>query len=538
MTEAVSPWINIASDQLKAWLHDGKEVALIDVREVGEYGESHLFYAVNVPYSRLEKDIVRMAPNPNVRLVLVDEDGGEWVKTAARRLSALGYKRVHVLVGGNKAWQASGKELYAGVNVPSKAFGELAEHFFETPRITASALRKKQLAGADIVVIDGRPFSEYQKMNIPGAVSCPNGELALRVGGLVKNDDTTIVINCAGRTRSIIGAQTLKNLGLPNPIYALENGTQGWFLADLELEHGSKRRYDDAQHLTTLEASRRRTQQLAKKYDIQTIDAQTLASWWRDEQRTIFLCDVRSPEEYAQGHVPGAISSPGGQLIQATDQFVAVRGATLVLWDGDGVRAPVVAHWLSQMGWAVLVLDYKTKPNEIAIPASALKPMVSNATPLKIEEMHNLNLKDTEDTVLLDIRPSAIYRHSHLRNARWCSRRNIPKLLGSHQKTKPIVLLSDDEIEVQLAANDLLELGFKSTRYITDISKQATVLGLDCVSTPEEPPNEDRIDYLFFVHDRHDGNKEAAKQYLAWEINLLSQLDDLETSSYRLAKPA
>jgi len=535
MTESVKPWINIASDQLKAWLHDGKEIALMDVREAGEYGESHLFYAVNVPYSRLEKDIVRMAPNPNVRLVIVDEDEGELVRTAALRLCALGYKQVHVLKGGITAWQASGKELYAGVNVPSKAFGELAEHFFETPRITAGALRKKQLAGEDIVVIDGRPFSEYQKMNIPGAVSCPNGELALRIGGLVKNDDTTIVINCAGRTRSIIGAQTLKNLGLPNPIYALENGTQGWFLADLELEHGSGRRYDGAQHLTTLEVSRRRSKQLARKYDIQTIDAQTLASWWKDEKRTIFFCDVRSPEEYAQGHVLGAISTPGGQLIQATDQYVAVRGATLVLWDGDGVRAPVVAHWLSQMGWAVSVLDHQTKPDEITIPAAALKPMVSKATPLKIEDMNILN---QEGTVTLDIRPSGSYRLKHLRNAKWCSRRNLSKLLGNHQKTNAVVLLSDDEIEAQLAANDLTELGYSSIRYLADFSARATTLGLDCVSTPDVPLNEERIDYLFFVHDRHDGNKEAAKQYLAWEINLLSQLDDLETNSYRLYKPA
>jgi len=534
MTAAVSPWINIASDELKAWLHDGKEVALIDVREAGEYGESHLFYAVNVPYSRLEKDIVRMAPNPNVRLVVVDEDEGELVKTAARRLCALGYKRVHVLAGGNKAWQASGKELYAGVNVPSKAFGELAEHFYGTPRITASALRKKQLAGEDIVVIDGRPFSEYQKMNIPGAISCPNGELALRVGGLIKNDDTTIVMNCAGRTRSIIGAQTLKNLGLPNPIYALENGTQGWFLADLELEHGSRRRYDDEQHLATLEASRNRTHQLASKYDIKTIDAQTLASWWQDEQRTVFFCDVRSPEEYAQGHVLGAISTPGGQLIQATDQFVAVRGATLVLWDGDGVRAPVIAHWLNQMGWAVSVLDYQTKPDDIVIPAAAVKPILCDATPLKTEEMHTLN---QEGTVILDIRPSANYRHKHLKNAKWCSRRNLDKLLSNHQKSTAVVLISDDEIEVQLAASDLIEMGYSSTRYLADFSARATVLGLDCVSTPDVPPNEDRIDYLFFVHDRHDGNKEAAKQYLAWEINLLSQLDELETSAYCLAKP-
>ncbi|WP_459655385.1 rhodanese-like domain-containing protein, partial [Achromobacter xylosoxidans] len=67
-----------------------------------------------------------------------------------------------------------------------------------------------------------------------------------RAHGLAPDPKTTIVVNCAGRTRSIIGAQTLINLGVPNPVYALENGTQGWYLADFELDHGASRRYEDA----------------------------------------------------------------------------------------------------------------------------------------------------------------------------------------------------------------------------------------------------------------------------------------------------
>ena len=49
---------------------------------------------------------------------------------------------------------------------------------------------------------------------------------------------TTVVVNCAGRTRSIIGAQSLINAGIPNRVIALENGTMGWSLAGLELERG------------------------------------------------------------------------------------------------------------------------------------------------------------------------------------------------------------------------------------------------------------------------------------------------------------
>ena len=161
------------------------------------------------------------------------------------RAEALGYRNVHILAGGAPAWQRAGYTLYAGVNVPSKTFGELIEHERHTPRVTAQAVQAMRDAGEDFVIVDGRPLAEYAKMNIPGGICCPNGELALRIRDIVPDPTTKIVVNCAGRTRSIIGAQTLIDFGVPNPVYALENGTQGWFLAGLALEHGASRRYGD-----------------------------------------------------------------------------------------------------------------------------------------------------------------------------------------------------------------------------------------------------------------------------------------------------
>ncbi|WP_281077745.1 rhodanese-like domain-containing protein, partial [Variovorax paradoxus] len=233
---------------LKRWLHDGGEIALLDVREHGQYGESHLFYGVPLPFSRLELDAPRLLPRRGVRVVTYD--GGDAqsrgvAERAAERLRALGYTDVHVLEGGTRAWQAAGHALFAGVNLPSKTFGELAEQAYHTPRIGADELAAMLARRDDVVVLDSRPVSEFFKMNIPGATCCPNGELAYRVRRLVPDDRTTIVVNCAGRTRSIIGAQTLINLGVPNPVYALENGTQGWYLADHALAHGGTERYAD-----------------------------------------------------------------------------------------------------------------------------------------------------------------------------------------------------------------------------------------------------------------------------------------------------
>ena len=171
----------IASTTLKTWLHDQTEIALLDVREHGQFGEEHLFYAVPVPYSKLELEVQRLVPRPTTRLVLVGDDANELTARAAHRLVALGYTHIFLLDGGIAQWKATGYQVFAGVNLPSKAFGELAEHAFHTPRITAQRLNEKIAAKEDLVILDGRPYTEYQKMSIPTATCCPNGELPLRI---------------------------------------------------------------------------------------------------------------------------------------------------------------------------------------------------------------------------------------------------------------------------------------------------------------------------------------------------------------------
>ena len=59
----------------------------------------------------------------------------------------------------------------------------------------------------------------------------PGAELVLRARELAPDPATRIIVNCAGRTRSIIGTQSLINAGIENPVSALRNGTIGWTLA-------------------------------------------------------------------------------------------------------------------------------------------------------------------------------------------------------------------------------------------------------------------------------------------------------------------
>lgn len=516
----------IDPNDLKAYLQTGKEIALLDVREPGEFGEDHLLYAVNTPYSVLEQDVLRLVPNHSVKVVLVDARGDDLVYTAASRLQDVGYLDVNVLSGGLASWKASGYEVFAGVNVPSKAFGELAEHFYHTPRITAQELAERQRRGDRLAIFDGRPYAEYQKMNIPGARCCPNGELALRIDDLVPDESTPIIINCAGRTRSIIGAQTLINLGIPNPVYALENGTQGWFLADQALEYGSSHEWPPAMP-RNVQVQRSRAQALATRFGIQTISAAVYNDLVLDTARTTYLCDVRNPEEYRKDHLPNAISAPGGQLIQATDQYIGVRGARLVLWDGDGVRAGVVAHWLVQLGWEVYVMDPNTTPAQISTSLPAHTPTQSIAW---IDAAQLLE-KISAGAALIDMRSSAAYRKLHVKDAVWLTRRDIKSYLRRNPNDQ-VIFITSEQRELGYCALDAKEAGAEHIAAFCFAEQEAKSLPLE--TTPNSPSDADRIDYLFFVHDRHDGNKAAARQYLAWELNLVEQLDDVEKASFRI----
>lgn len=339
---------------LASWLEDGAEIALIDVREEGLFGAGHALLACNVPYSRLELDFPALVPRRATRVVLIGEerpDGRSTAERAAERLAALGYTGVQLLAGGSAAWQAAGQPLFQGIYVPSKAFAECVELAFHTPTIQAAELHRLQQQGADLIVLDSRTTAEYARYHVPGAISCPGAELVLRFDDLVKSPATQVVVSCAGRTRGIIGAQALINAGVPNPVRALQGGTQDWKLAGLAIESGAT-----AVHGALGEAAhavaRVRGDDLARRFDVPEISLEQLHAWQADDGRTTYLFDVRSPAEYGAARLPGATGVAGGQLVQTLDKWVATRGARVVLVDDLGVRAQVTAHWLRQLGWA------------------------------------------------------------------------------------------------------------------------------------------------------------------------------------------
>jgi rhodanese-related sulfurtransferase/predicted metal-dependent enzyme (double-stranded beta helix superfamily) len=495
-----------------AALNQGAELAILDVREEGVHARGHLFLATAAPLSQLELRIARLAPRLATRIVLVDDDE-RLAQRAARVLRRLGYRNIDVLAGGNAGWKAAGYELYSGVHVPSKAFGEHVEHHDGTPRIAAAELKAKLDAGEDLVVLDSRPVSEYRVMNIPGALDCPGGELVYRVQQVAPRPETLVVVNCAGRTRSIIGAQSLINAGIPNKVAALKNGTMGWHLAGLNLERGQVRAAPAPQD-AALEKAKVAAGRVAKRFAVKNISLSELKSLQAESARTTYLFDVRLPEEYAAGHLHGSISAPGGQLVQATDTYCAVHGARIALVDDHGVRATMTASWLLQMGWKEVFVVEGAVFDSTDLEFPPHTPSCPILSPRELEKK--------DDTLILDFGTSLQYREGHIPGASFAIRSRLDNHIQAFG-SKAIVCTSPDGLLARYAAADLAALLGREVHALEGGTVAWRAAGFPLESGEGrmlEPPED-----VYYKPYDHKSQVEAAMQdYLQWELGLLEQI--------------
>jgi rhodanese-related sulfurtransferase len=328
------------------------EIALLDLRHEATFATGHPLFAANMAAERIALEAETRLPRKNVPIVVYDAGEG-LVAQAADRLMALGYTHVRQLDGGLEAWRKAGFELFQDVNSYAKAFGELVESRRHTPSLAAEEVAALIASKADVAILDVRRFDEYATMNIPGSVSVPGAELVLRAGRAAPDPGTTIIVNCAGRTRSIIGTQSLINAGVANKVVALRNGTIGWTLASQKLEHGADRQSG----IGLFEGAQANAREVAYRAGVRHLGPDEAMAIESQTHRTLYRFDVRPVEDYAAGHIRGFRHYPGGQLVQEIDMAAPVRGARILLTDHIGVRADMTASWLAQMGWEAFVLD-------------------------------------------------------------------------------------------------------------------------------------------------------------------------------------
>ena len=527
MTSYVSP------QAVKAMLKDGGELALMDVREEGAHSQSHLFYTVPMPLSSLELLVGSLIPRLGTRIVLVDAGGG-FAERAAAKLTMIGYQDVACLEGGIAAWEAAGYVLFSGVHVPCKAFGEYVEHHYDTPHIDAEELQAKRDAGEDLVILDSRPMDEYHLMNIPDGVDCPGAELACRVHDMAPNPDTLVVVNCAGRTRSIIGAQSLINAAIPNKVVALKNGTMGWHLAGYELERGQSRMAPPPS-AAALPKGQASAQAAGERFQVPRIDRATLAQWQGEAgERTLYVLDVRDPVEYHAAHPVGVANAPGGQLVQGIDQWCGTLGARVVLVDDNGVRATMTASWLVQMGWDVAVLDSGLDGFEMTAEAHGSGPAGIGQAGENEIDLDELAARIAAGTaVVLDLAPSRDYDKGHVPGAWWAVRARLADSLPRLPEKPLLVLTSPDAIVARLAAPEASELTGMQVAVLAGGTDAWTAAGHALVPGLENMADE-RDDTWLKPYDHAGGVEDRMRAYLTWEVDLLHDIERDGDHRFRL----
>ncbi len=509
----------VEAKTVKNWISDAKELAFIDLRELAQHTAGHPLFSISIPFSEFEINVEKLLPNKNVRIVLFDNNDGisEIIYKLAKNLK---YTNIFILKNGVDGWVKSKFHLFDGINIPSKSFGELVEKKFKTPSITALQLSKKQKEKKDIIILDGRPFDEYNKMSIPGSICCPNAEIPYKISELIKSSDTEIIINCAGRTRSIIGAQTLINFGIKNKVYALENGTQGWFLNNFSLDHGKTKFFDKTPKSQKIKELRYKIIDLLKD-KVEIIDFDQAQKLINDRNITTYIFDVRTNSNQKK-ELSQIRNVPGGQLVQATDKYIGVlKSHVIVFDDGDLVRAGMTALWLKKMNYHCYVV------NEIPTKIKKLNLKLEvNFKTITLNLIYLQNFKNLKNIHIFDIRNSIDFCKKRIKKSVWTNRSIITKEMPNYVKS--MILVTNDLPKASLIVSDLQEKDPECVIQVYFWNVTEVEHYWDLIDSTEVELDQKFIDFNFHTHLRHHGNKEHAKNYLKWETDLIKNMDEEE----------
>ena len=485
----------ISPQSLDALLKGSSPFALIDVRETGEYNNAHIPDASLIPRRDLESQIGDAVPHPATPVVLCDDDARR-ATLAAATLAGLGYSDVSVLEGGINRWVTQEYPTEWGVNVPSKDFGEKVEVVHHVPEIDAVELNERVESGEEIVILDTRTPEEYQRLCIPGGRSVPGAELALRITDITKDlsDDATVVINCAGRTRSIIGTRVLQRMGMPN-VVGLKNGTAGWSLAGYSLEAGADRLELPDLSEEGIAAAEAYADRLAEEDGVRYLDADGLQDLMaRRSDETVYLVDVRTEQEYAAGHIPGFRWFPGGQAVQRSDEVAVVKNCPVVFCCDGRARAAITASWYRQMGHND-VYAVHGGTTEWRRAGNALEEGHAHAQPLGLDEaqgkvrmlapsnvpvasdasitligtsggpaayVRGADESSAADAVIIFVGTSQQFAEAHVPGSRWVPRGWLEAQIAdvAPDKAAPVVVTCVDGVTSTFAGGALVDEGY------------------------------------------------------------------------------
>ena len=500
-----------------------RDWALLDVREQGEAHAGHIPTATFLPRRLVEARIFELLPDRSVHAVIYDSGmhptlGKDSRAALAREtLESCGYSNVTILEGGYADWLSSGAQVSKGSNVPCKAFGEAVLEEDEVPSIDPEELHESLRSGTPPAICDVRTYEEYHHHHLPGAISTPGFDLAGHLPDL-QGKSPFVLINCAGRTRSIIATATARKLGC-DAAWGLRNGTMGWQIAGQNVTSENCVSMTPV-HNSTINA---RAEELADKAGVGRVSAGELAGLL-DGNIPPYVFDLRTMSEFRNGHIPGSIALPGGQLIQRTDDYAAIPAHPIVLVDNGCSQAALAGYWLRRMGFpdvSRLVPDISGWMASGAAIATGRRSGAAFqiADDERVQEIAAADLDPSaifQGYSILDIRTSREFQSAHIEGAHWAPRGWLEHAARNMQQMRKPLLVARDERQARLGAAQLIAVGIPSVAFVADgmngwqacghSAVQGDVTGSPYYPDLVEPPYSKGIDEM--------------RAYIEWEVAL------------------
>ncbi len=506
--------------------------ACLDVRERGEFAAAQIPRTSPLNRGALEYRAPVMVPDPRIPVVVCCDDGRR-SGLAARTLERMGYADVRTLAGGIDRWRRQGLPLRSGWGVHGKEYGERVAHAGGVTHMSAQELARRRKAHGKVVVVDVRSREEYLRGHVPEAYHIPGGNLPLDAPRLPLAEDTTLVVSCAGRTRGILGAQMLRESGFEN-VYALENGVMGWFLAGHEIASGEGEEVPEARSDAASARVLRATEALAASEGIRRCSRDAFLPLYESD-RAFYLLDVRLPEEYGAGRIPGSVSLPLGQMALAHENFLAVRSAPVIVVSDDDVRPVWAASLLQRLGFRdVAVLHHGLRGWSDA--GGAVEEGVPEPSAFGLEEARrNAAFLDAaalaahlaSGSLAVDIRSVGEYGFAHVPGARWLPRGRLELDVGSMapDRTAPLAVVCDNGVRSTLAAETLRRLGYPRVRVLEGGTGAWEGRGLALEDGLEGTGVSTEYAQADFGHSVWSGalgkTRRDMEQYLSWEVALV-----------------
>ena len=328
---------------IKLLKNNKKNISFLDIRERKQYVHGFAFGSVNCPFSKFKYLIKELVPDLNTNLILIGVKNNNQTNQIQKILTKFRYCRSYIVKGDYKNWKKHKFPLWAGEYTFSKAFGEWIEITSNIKNIYAKELNKIHKKNHNYLQIDARPKKEFEKFSLPQSVQCSGGELPCYINNK-ENLKKNYIVHCAGRTRSIIAYQTLKDFDFENKKYVLNGGTQNWVL------NGYDRKFNNKSKIKSTKINYKDDLKLAntvaKKFNIPSTHIESKQAYSYNFQINSEIKNFKK--------IPGWKQVNATTLIQSTDKFISSTNTKVLIFSHIPSSAVFTVIWLRRMGYQAI----------------------------------------------------------------------------------------------------------------------------------------------------------------------------------------